>query len=76
MPEPLRVRSYRLYCEAKKLANAPGLGLADFDQQHRRLQREYADVFASHDASSHAELVSSLLRAARAELRAAAKRAG
>jgi ribonuclease HII len=75
MPEPLRVRSYRLVCEAKKLANAPGLNLADFDKQERRLKLEYADVFASQDASSHTELVSSLLRATRAELRADAKRA-
>jgi ribonuclease HII len=76
MPEPLRVRSYRLVCEARKLANAPGLNLADFDKQERRLKREYADVFSSQDASSHAELVISLLRATRSELRAGAKRAG
>jgi ribonuclease HII len=74
MPEPVRVRSYRLYCEARKLAAAPGMSLADFDQQHRRLKREYADVFAAVDAASHVELVDKLLRAARAELRAAAKR--
>ena len=29
-PRPLRVRSYRMYCGAKKLAAAPGLTLAEF----------------------------------------------
>jgi ribonuclease HII len=69
MAETLRVRSYRLYCEAKKLA-ATASRLADFDQQCRRLKREYADVFASVDAASHIELVERLLLGARAELRA------
>jgi ribonuclease HII len=71
--ETLRIRSYRLYCDAKKLA-ASASRLADFDHQDRRLKREYADVFASSEASSHVELVEGLLRAARTELRAAAKR--
>ena len=72
MAESLRVRGYRLYCEATKLANA-GKGLADFDDRAKRLKREYADVFASRDAASHVDLVRNLLRNARAELRGAAK---
>ena len=74
MTETLRVRSYRLYCEARKLA-ATASRLVDFDHQARRLKREYADVFTSRDASSHVELVDSLFRTTRAELRASARRA-
>ena len=73
MAETLRVRSYRLYCEAKKLSGAAG-SLAELDKQQRRLKRDYADVFASRDAASHVEMVEGLLAAARAELRAAARR--
>jgi ribonuclease HII len=73
MAETLRIRSYRLYCEAKKLA-AGAAKLAEFDQQVRRLKREYADVFTSADASTHAELVEGLFRSTRAELRSPAKR--
>lgn len=72
MAESLRLRGYRLYCEAMKLANAVK-GLADFDDRAKRLKREYADVFASRDAASHVDLVRNLLRNARAELRSAAK---
>lgn len=72
MAESLRVRSYRLYCEAKKLSDAAGMGLADFDKQHRRLKREYADVLASKDALPHVELVNALLSKARAQLKAQA----
>ncbi len=69
MAESLRIRSYRLYCEAVKLANATKQ-LADFDFRARRLKRLYADVFSSRDAASHVDLVRSLLRDARAQLRA------
>ncbi len=74
MAETLRIRSYRLYCEAKKLA-AGATRLADFDHQQRRLKREYADVFRAQDASSHVTLVEALFGETRAQLRAAAKRA-
>jgi ribonuclease HII len=69
MVETLRVRSYRLYCEAKKLC-AAATRLADLEREHRRLRREYADVFAAPDASAHVALVDTLLRETRAELRA------
>ena len=69
MAESLRIRSYRLYCEAVKLANVTKQ-LADFDFRARRLKRLYADVFSSRDAASHVDLVRSLLRDARAQLRA------
>ena len=69
MAESLRIRSYRLYCEATKLANV-AKQLADFDFRAKRLKRLYADVFSSRDAASHVELVRTLLRDARAQLRA------
>ena len=69
MAEALRIRSYRLYCEAIKLANL-AKQLADFDYRARRLKREYADVFASRDAAAHVQLVRTLLRDTRAQLRA------
>jgi ribonuclease HII len=83
MAESLRVRSYRMYCEAKKLSAGYGLAadrrggtrlaaamarLAKFKQHEKRLRREYADVLGSKDASSHVELVERLLRDARDEL--------
>ena len=68
MAESMRTRSYRLYCEAMKLANVTKIG--DFDFRARRLKREYADVFASRDAASHVDMVRSLLRDTRAQLRA------
>jgi len=64
--EPLRVRGYRLYCEALKLSAVRQL--ADFDHRAKRLKREYADVFAVRDA--HIDLVETVLRDARAQLRA------
>lgn len=88
MSEALRVRSYRLYCEALRLSAGHGLAastrggprlaaakarLAKFDLQQKRLKREYADVLASKDAASHAELVADLLRNAREQLRAGLK---
>jgi hypothetical protein len=51
-----------------KLANVARL--ADFDFRARRLKREYADVFAARDASSHVDMVRALLRDTRAQLRA------
>lgn len=74
MAEELRVRSYRMYCEAMKLAAGSGLigeraKLAKFDQQRKRLQRIYADVRATEDAATHVDLVDEMLRKARKELR-------
>lgn len=69
MAESLRIRSYRLYCEATKLAEA-ARRLADFDFHARRLRRAYADVFACREAASHVETVRALLRQTRAQLRA------
>ena len=63
MAEDRRARSHGLYCEARKLSVAPGLTLADFDREQRRLKREYADVFT--------DAVSELLREARAQLKQA-----
>jgi ribonuclease HII len=71
MAEPLRVRSYRMYCSAKKLAAAPGLTLAEFRLEERRLRRNYADVLGCAEASPHADLMEQLLSAAKAELRSA-----
>jgi ribonuclease HII len=69
MAESLRVRSYRLYCEAKKLSVAAGLGLAQFDKLQRSLKRRYADVLAAKEAAAHVEIVTSVLREARRQLR-------
>ena len=69
MAESIRIRSYRLYCEAMKLANL-AKQLADFEFRARRLKRENAVVFASPDAAPHVELVRALLRDTRAQLRA------
>jgi hypothetical protein len=43
--------------------------IKQFDQQRRRLQRNYADVRAASDAASHVDRVDDLLRKARLELR-------
>jgi hypothetical protein len=69
MAESLRIRSYRLYCEAMKLSNA-AKRLTDFEFRAKRLRREYADVFASRDAAQHIDLVRTILRGTRAQLRA------
>lgn len=69
MAESLRTRSYRLYCEAMKLSNA-AKQLAHFDFHAKRLKKAYADVFAAREASPHVDLVRTLLRDARAQLRA------
>jgi ribonuclease HII len=72
LAEPLRVRSYRLYCEAKKLSEAAGLAPEDFDKQHRLIKRRYADVIASKEASPHVEMVVALLQKARSQLKSQA----
>ena len=69
MAETLRARSYRLYCEAKKLC-ASASAIADLDREQRRLKRDYADVFAAPGASSHVQLVTQLFVETRAGLRA------
>lgn len=72
LAEPLRIRSYRLYCEAMKLsaglAGSPRSRLASFDEHERCLRRDYADVLASSAAAFHVALVEDLLRKARADL--------
>ena len=55
-----------------KLSNAVKR-LADFDERARRLKRQYADVFAARDAGPHLDLVRTLLRTARADLRSGEK---
>jgi ribonuclease HII len=74
MAERLRIRSYRMCCEAMKLAAGTILigeraKLAKFDQQRKRLLRAYADVRGQADAAPHVDLVDQMLRKARAELR-------
>jgi ribonuclease HII len=74
MAQPLRVRSYRMYCEAIKLCAGNGLAgerekLAKFDSHRKRLKREYADVLAEPQAAPHADLVDQMLRKARQELK-------
>ena len=74
MAEPLRIRSYRMYCEAIKLCAGTALvgekeKLAKFDQHRKRLKRTYADVLAEPRAGSHADLVEQMLRKARQELK-------
>src|SRR5260221_8975186 len=53
LPEALRIRSYRLYCEALKLSSERNLAV--FDAQQRRLKREFADVLAAKEAAAHTE---------------------
>jgi ribonuclease HII len=74
MAEPLRVRSYRMYCDAVRLAAAPGLTIAKLSAEARRLRREYADVRTMKEAGAHIELMEGLLTEARVQLRAAARR--
>lgn len=63
LPEPLRIRSYRLYCEALKLSSEKKRDL--FDAERRRLKREYADVLSTQ----HGERATLLLREARQQLK-------
>jgi len=67
LPEALRIRSYRLYCEALKLSAEKKLVL--FDAQQRRLKREFADVLASPQAAPYTERAMLVLRNARRQLR-------
>jgi ribonuclease HII len=73
MAEELRIRSYRMCCDAVKLTMGVKAGQRDpikqFDQQRRRLLRSYADVRAASDAAGHVDLVDQMLRKARQELR-------
>jgi hypothetical protein len=69
MAESLRIRSYRLYCEAVKLSNA-AKQLAQFEFGAKRLRKTYADVFAAREAAPHVDMVRTLLRDTRAQLRA------
>jgi ribonuclease HII len=73
MDDGLRVRSYRLYCEAMKLAAAKE-PLSAFDAACRRLKREYADVFSARAASTQVEEVARLFQQTRADLKAKAAR--
>jgi ribonuclease HII len=68
MAESLRIRSYRLYCEAVKLSNA-SKQLAQFEFHAKRLRKAYADVFAAREAAPHVDMVRTLLRDTRAQLR-------
>jgi len=75
MQEELRVRSYRMYCDAFRLAAGTQLAgkaekLAKFDLQRKRLQRAYADVRSTPDAAPHVDLVDQMLRKARKDMRA------
>ena len=70
MQEELRVKSYRMYCEAMKLTLDPKLQMPAFDQRRRKLQRKYADVRAAAAAEPHVDLVDDMLRKARLGLRA------
>src|SRR5437764_8119228 len=69
MAEQLRIRSYRMCCHAMKLTMGLRVPLKQFDQQRRRLQRNYADVRGASDAAGHVDLVDDMLRKARSELR-------
>ncbi len=74
MQEELRMRSYRMYCDAFKLAAGTNLigksaKVEKFDQHRKRLHRTYADVRATPDAAPHVDLVDEMLRKARKELR-------
>jgi ribonuclease HII len=74
MAESLRMRSYRMYCEAFKLSAGTALAgkkakLESFDRERQRLRRQYADVRAAADASTHVDLVDQMLSKARHGLR-------
>jgi len=74
MAQPLRVRSYRMYCDARKLAAAPALSVLEFRRRERRLRAEYADVLACPAAAPHVDLVEKALRETCDGLRARALR--
>jgi ribonuclease HII len=66
LAEPLRIRSYRFYCEAVQICNGR---LMQLKENERRLRRDYADVIASSEAAFHVALVNDLLKKARAQLK-------
>ena len=70
MQEELRVKSYRMVCDAMKLTLAPRLQVTAFDQKRRKLQLKYADVRSASAAEPHVDLVDDMLRKARLGLRA------
>jgi ribonuclease HII len=70
MQEELRVKSYRMVCDAVKLAQGARLPVTAFDQQRRQLQRKYAAVRSELAAEPHVDLVDDMLRKARNGLRA------
>ncbi len=74
MAETLRIRSYRMFCDATKLSSGAALApkrttLAKFDQHSKRLKREYADVRSEPDAATHVDLVDQMLGKVRQGLR-------
>jgi ribonuclease HII len=71
MAEQLRIRSYRMYCDAVKLTMGTGarLPLTKFDAKRNHLKRHYADVRCAPNAATHVDLVDDMLRKARLELR-------
>ncbi len=69
MAEELRVKSYRMYCDAMKLTALPRMAVTAFDQKRRKLQRKYAEVRSTEAAAPHVDLVDEMLRKARLELR-------
>jgi ribonuclease HII len=68
MEEELRVRSFRMYCDAHKLTGER-IRKKDFDVERRRLRRAYSDVLTEPRATLHADLVEQMLRKARKALR-------
>ena len=69
MEEDLRIRSYRMCCDAMKLTMDPKVRLPQFDVRRRSLQRRYADVRSTDAAAGHVDLVDQMLRKARLGLR-------
>ena len=67
MAETLRVRSFRMYCDAHRLTAEKSKKA--FDAERRRLRREYSDVLAEPQATPHADLVEQMLTKARRALR-------
>src|SRR5262245_2912188 len=62
LPEQIRIRSYRLYCEALKVCAEKKLDA--FDAEQRRVKREYADVLSTE----HGERAILMLRKTRRQL--------
>jgi len=88
MAEPLRIRSYRMYCDAVKLAAGAGLAgerggsrleaararVARFKAHEKRLRLRYTDVLSCPEAATHVDLFEQVLGQTRTELTAAARR--